>query len=131
MQFCVFAVNIPANWESQPLDADDNPKHMHMFDVPQSSPEHAEALDDFHKTINQPVTIVSLQRIQNPGLYRTHAALEETICGKYLKQKVDVRRLFHGTSEASIKDIATQGFDRIFAADANGKYIVATIIIIA
>ena len=94
---------------------------MHMFDVPQSSSEHTEALENFHKTINQAVTIISLQRIQNPGLYRTHAALEETICDKYSKQKVDVRRLFHGTSEASIKAIAAQGFDRIFAADANGK----------
>ena len=105
------------------MDADGNPKHMHMFDIPQSSPEYAEALDDFQKTINQAVTIISLQRIQNPGLYLTHAALEETICDKYLKQKVkiDVRRLFHGTSEDSIKYIASQGFDRIFAADANGK----------
>ena len=117
---CAFAVTTPVNWESQPLDADGNPKHMHMFDVPQSSPEHTEALENFHKTINQAVTIISLQRIQNPGLYHTHAALEETICDKYLKQKVDVRRLFHGTSEASIKAIAAQGFDRIFASYANG-----------
>ena len=94
-----------------------------MFDVPEGSQEYQDALRRFRETINQQVTIVSLKRVQNPSLYQKHSALEDTIFfNKYSKKKVDVRQLFHGSKEDSIKYIATQGFNRSLAADSNGEY---------
>jgi hypothetical protein len=91
-----------------------------MFEVDKSSTEYKKALEGFFKTIDQTVTILSLKRIQNPGLYRKHAALQVSLCEKYSKKKIDVRQLFHGSKEETMELIATQGFNRILAAEANG-----------
>lgn len=116
-------VELPKTWEPQPMDAADSKESpMHMFDVDQSSSEYQEALKRFHDTIGQTVTVVSLKRIQNPVEYGKHASLKDNIAKKYHK-KVDVRQLFHGSKEDSITVIATQSFNRSFAADANGIYI--------
>ena len=112
------AVNLPDTWAPQ----DGKASGMHMFDVPEGSQEYQDALLRFRETINQPaaVTIISLKRVQNPNLYQLHSALENAIYNKYSKEKVDVRQLFHGSKEDSIKYIATQGFNRSLAADSNG-----------
>lgn len=64
-------------------------------------------------------TIVQVQRIQNPNEYAKHCSLRETLRKKYRKQVLE-KHLFHGTKKDSVPDIAHQGFNRIFAADANG-----------
>ena len=96
---------------------------MHMFDVAETSQEYQDALRDFHATINQKVTVLSLRRIQNPGLYTKHLTLQDTLCGKHKMNKVPVKQLFHGSKEESVKFIATQGFNRSLAAEANGEYL--------
>lgn len=106
------------------MDADGNASTVHMFDVPQGSTEYQEALQNFFDTVNQQVTIASLKRVQNPTLYQKHTTLQDTMCKKYPKKKIDVKRLFHGSSDDSIKYIATQGFNRSLAADANGMYVI-------
>lgn len=94
-----------------------------MFEVDKTSTEYTDALGKFFQTIQQTVTIISLKRVQNPGLYRKHAALQDALCEKYSKKKIDVQqRLFHGSKEDSIELIATQGFNRILAAEENGEY---------
>lgn len=102
------------------MDADHNESTMHMFDVPQGSSEYQEALKNFLDTVGVPVTISSLKRVQNPTLYQKHTTLQDTFTKKYPKKRIDVKHLFHGSSEDSIKCIATQGFNRSLAADANG-----------
>jgi hypothetical protein len=91
-----------------------------MIDVPQGSAEYQEALKRFNETIGQTVTIASLKRVQNPTLYQKHTTLEDTTCKKYSKKKITVKNLFHGCAEESIKFIASQGFNRSLAAEANG-----------
>ena len=96
---------------------------MHMFEVASGSAEFQEALKRFHDTIGSTtVQVVKLERIQNPNEYRRHSTLFETISRKHHNKKIEVKQLFHGCKEDSVKPIATQGFNRNFAADANGKF---------
>ena len=92
------------------------------MDVPPTEAEYNEALRVFNHTIGQKVTIDSLQRVQNYTLYTQHKSFLESIKMKYPhKDKVTVKQLFHGSREESLSPIYTQGFNRNFAADANGK----------
>lgn len=115
------AVNVPRTWEPQPPKAESGASDMHMFEVDKGSPEYKEALDGFFKTIDETVTIISLKRVQNPVLYRKHIALQDSLCEKYMKKKINTRQLFHGSKEETMEQIATQGFNRILFAEANGK----------
>ena len=115
-------MTLPDTWEPQPTDSAGKPVSMHMFDVVETSQEYQEALRDFHATIKQKVTVLSLKRVQNPGLYAKYIALQESVCVKHKEKKVLVKQLFHGSKEDSVKFIATQGFNRSLAAEANGKY---------
>lgn len=100
------------------------PATVYRFEVPQGSPEYQDALKRFNETIGQTsVTVIKLERIQNPNLYSLHIALRDTVSQKYHCKKIEVKKLFHGTKEASITPITTQGFNRNFAADANGMIV--------
>lgn len=71
-------------------------------------------------------TIISVERIQNFNEYTKHCSFLDSLKDKYSGQ-VLLKRLFHGTSASSVQAIAHQGFNRIFAADANGKgYMILT-----
>ena len=120
--FVFLTVDLPKTWEPQPVGADGKDEPMHMFDVVKDSPEYQEALKRFHETIGQTVTIVSLKRIQNPVEYGKHVSLRELIAKKYQTKTPSIRQLFHGSKGDSIQLIAVQGFNRNFAADANGMY---------
>ena len=120
MSFPFNLVILPSAWDAQPLDNDGNEKTLHMFEVVQGSAEYEEAVKNFNATIGQTVTITGLKRVQNPTLYLKHTTLQETICKKYSKKKVEVRHLFHGCGEDILKYIATQGFNRSKAGDTNG-----------
>ncbi len=89
-------MKLPDAWEPQPVDGDGKVSTMHMFEVVKDSAEYTEALQGFNNTIQQTVTVIKLERIQNPLLYKIHVALEDTVCEKYAKKKIDVRTLFHG-----------------------------------
>lgn len=112
----------PDTWEPQPTDANGKELQMHMFDVPESSSEYKEIVDQFSETTPlSSITIVSLKRVQNPNLYRKHMAFEEAIQEKYSHlKKIDIRRLFHGCPQHVIKPIAVLGFNRNTATTANG-----------
>ena len=112
-------VTLPPSWDLQSVE-DGKPVAMCMLDVAQGSLEYDEALKYFHQRIGAKVTVVKLQRIQNPNMYNIHEAFLESICKKYPGKKIDVKHLFHGSKEESIRLIATQGFNRNFASDANG-----------
>lgn len=117
--FFSYIVVLPSTWEVQPVDASGKASTVHMVDVLQGSTEYQETLQNFHATNNQTLIVTSLKRVQNPTLYQKHTTLQDTICKKYSK-KVDVRHLFHGSDVDSIRFIATQGFNRMLASDANG-----------
>ena len=107
-------------WEEQPKEGG-RAKISHMFDVPASSLEYQDAIKEFAATIQSTkCTIVKVQRIQNHTEYAKHCSFRDTLQHKHGK-KAEERRLFHGTKTDSVDAIAYQGFNRIFASDANGK----------
>ena len=87
------------------------------------STEFQDAVKEFELSMTSSglkYAIVAVKRVQTPNEYQRHCALRQAIQQKHGK-KVLERRLFHGTRQESIEAIAVQGFNRIFAADANGE----------
>ena len=120
MCISVLHVDFPDTWEPQPEEGG-RPKPCHMFEVNAGTVEFQEAVKEFEQTMTGlKYTIVGVKRIQNPNEYVRHCAFRAGLQQKY-GRKVHERNLFHGTRQDSIDAIAVQGFNRIFAADANGK----------
>ena len=82
--------------------------------------EYQNALKRFKETIGSQVTIIKLERIQNLGHYSLHLAFKEDTARKYNRDTVEVKQLFHGLKEDSVDPVMTTGFNRSFAATANG-----------
>ena len=98
-----------------------------MLTVSVDSEEYESALIEFKETMcGRLCSIVDLKRIQNFNEYAKHCAFLDVLKRKYGGQVV-LKRLFHGTSIHSIEAIAHQGFNRIFAADANGRFSLSTV----
>ena len=113
--------DFPDTWEPQPEEGG-RPIPCHMFVVTAGTAEFQGAVKEFEQTMaGFKYTIVDVRRVQNPNEYVRHCAFRAALQQKYGK-KVEERHLFHGTREDSINAIAVQGFNRIFAADANGEY---------
>ena len=111
----------PISWQPQPVE-DGQEKPCHMFNVAINTEEHLAAVKEFEATmLGMEYTIISLHRIQNPNEYTKHLSFLEVLKRKYAGH-VHQQYLFHGTSGKSVQAIAHQGFNRIFAADANGKW---------
>ena len=111
----------PSTWEDEPIK-DGKPVTMHMFPVATGTPEYQDAIKEFEDTVRVPHTIVQVKRIQNRNEYSKYIALRDAIHRKHNKP-VATRRLFHGSKQDSLELIAFRGFNRNFAADANGKTI--------
>ena len=94
---------------------------VHLIDVPASDSEYKDALQEFNNTIGWKVLIVSLKRVENHTVYIQHRSFLEAITQKYPhKGAIVIKRLFYGSKESSITKIYNQGFNRNFAAFANG-----------
>ena len=99
----------------------DGDKTCHLYEVPEGTDEFTDATKEFCEKMGPlKFTIAKVQRVQNPNIYACYDALRRALRRKYGKAVVE-RRLFHGTKPASIEAITHQGFNRNFAADANGK----------
>lgn len=94
---------------------------MHMFPVAAGTQEYQNAIKEFEETVkpHYNVTVMEVKRVQNRNEYAKHIALEQAINRKHGKPVV-TKRLFHGSKQESLDLIAHQGFNRNFAADANG-----------
>ena len=104
---------------------------MHMFPVVTGTQEYQDATKEFEDTVkpHYNVTIVEVKRVQNRNEYAKHIALEQAINRKHGKPVVP-KRLFHGSKQESLELIAVQGFNRNFAADANGMYYIIHVVFI-
>ena len=108
----------PPTWEVQSLDV-----ACHLFDVPKGTVEFDTATKEFSDTMGPlNFSIVSVERVQNPNIHSCYVTLRHSLRRKY-GRTVEERRLFHGTRAESVEAITHQGFNRIFAADANGMII--------
>lgn len=70
-----------------------------------------------------PTNVVSIERVQNPKIYRRYIQEKEDM--RRRRQQIKPARLhvmaFHGTSETSIDQIISNGFNRSYAGTAAGK----------
>ena len=91
------------------------------IEVAEGTPEYDEATHRFKQTLGSyKVTIVKVQRVQNPGEYRRYEAIKAS-WRQNAEGNVKEETVFYGTKKANIEPISKTGFNRIFAAEANGK----------
>ncbi len=96
---------------------------MTRIEVDSGTPEYIEAVKEFKESLRKvgiKFSIKKVERIQNITEYAKHVALNDSIRVKHKKDPL-VKRLFHGSRKESLEPIAAQGFNRNFAADANGN----------
>ncbi len=94
-----------------------------MLEVDKTTPEYVDAVKEFEESMtsrNVNFSIERVERVESKAEYSKHMALQDAIRVKH-KKEPKVRRLFHGSRQDKLHLIAVQGFNRIFAADTNGK----------
>lgn len=65
------------------------------------------------------VCVISIQRVQNPPIYRSYTMKKQSMAEKNGNHKNE-RYLFHGTGYHNVKDICAHGFNRSFCG-SNGE----------
>lgn len=118
---CLYVdTDLPIEWSPQPRDDSGNLMICAFVDVNNLSQEYSNATKKFEETmhVNTKFTIIRVQRVQNPQEYYRYLGLKATwqSAGQIMQEK----ELFHGTKAESISAICASGFNRIFAAEANG-----------
>ena len=99
-----------------PKDGSGKEKEVHLVQLDPKTNEYKKVADQLCKT--SPVTIVKIERVQNPGLYRTYVVRREQI---ELKNGSNEKLLFHGTAGSRCPSINTFGFNRSYCSK-NGKH---------
>ncbi|KAK1902579.1 Protein mono-ADP-ribosyltransferase PARP14 [Dissostichus eleginoides] len=111
--------DIPAGWDAMPAGASSL-----AVPIVAGSPEHAEVLNLFQATC--PKNIVKIERIQNPGLWKS-LQIQKRVMEQRNNHQNNERRLFHGTCEDTAAHINEHGFNRSYAGKnavcfGNGTY---------
>ncbi len=112
----------PVTWETLSCGKRET---MTMIEVQEGTEEYAHTIKEFQESLPKrkiKFSIEKVQRIENMTEYCKHVALQEALSVKHKKEPL-VRRLFHGSRKGSLQPIAVQGFNRNFAADANGNLV--------
>lgn len=117
--FNFLAIALPKNWDPMPRNQAGNDVNVHVVQLLSTSSEYRDVEMKFHQTVSD-VTIVSIERIQNPQLYQAYQLRKEKM-DRDNGGSANERQLFHGTSPESVTKINTQGFNRSFSGTANGK----------
>ena len=99
-----------------PKDGSGKEKEVHLVLLDPKTNEYKKVADQLCKT--SPVTIVKIERVQNPGLYRTYVVRKEQMD---LKNGSNEKLLFHGTAGSSCPSINTFGFNRSYCGK-NGNH---------
>ncbi|XP_036396640.1 poly(ADP-ribose) polymerase family member 14-related sequence 1 [Megalops cyprinoides] len=119
--------------KQEALEQDSLPKHWDpmtgneqyvMVPLQVGMQEYNEVLGLFQKTCRNQV--LKIERVQNPTLWKSFEILKQAMDKKNRHQNNE-KRLFHGTSEPTIKPINLRGFNRSYAgknaaAIGNGTY---------
>lgn len=113
----------PATADVPPTWTDGDPVVATLVEV--DDPEERGAVVDAFAVTAQ-VEIVSVRRVQNLPLLRSHLALKETMLARGDMPKTELERpaMFHGSDADSARKIVQQGFNRSFCgknATAYGK----------
>jgi len=77
---------------------------------------------------NYPVVIKTMQRVENPELYKLFKIKEQGVKLVHGLASANIITLFHGTRNANVESIASQGLNRNFGAKASnlGRAVYAT-----
>lgn len=113
--------DLPMEWSHQPKDPSGKSQTCAFVDVNSYSQEFKDATQRFTETMDgsfSKFTIIRVQRVQNPQEYYRYLGLKASwqSTGRVIHEK----ELFHGTKLESISAICSSGFNRNFAAEANG-----------
>ena len=107
---------MPDYWDAQPIDTSGKEKTVHLVQLDAKKREYKRVERLFQST-QHGLTIVKIERVQNPELGRIYAAH---------KKKMDEHKgssekwLFHGTAGNNVTAINAKGFNRSYAG-AHGK----------
>ncbi len=115
-----FCSDYPLTWKTSSLSG--KTEAMNMVEVPKGTQEYANAVKEFEESLAKlkgNFSTEKVQRIENRIEYGRHLAVYRSIREKHKKEPL-VKRLFHGSKQESLELIAVRGFNRNFAADANG-----------
>ena len=97
-------------------DANGKEKTVHLVQLAATKDEYKKVETHFHLT--QTGTIVTIERVQNPGLYGIYAVKKKEMD----EQKgANEKWLFHGTAAKNVAGISNKGLNRSFAG-TNGEY---------
>jgi O-acetyl-ADP-ribose deacetylase (regulator of RNase III) len=116
-------MSLPQTWINPGNSQQEYDLYIHKL---QPSDSEYQTVHTAYTSTGGPVTVLSIERVQNPKAYR-----------RYLQEKADLNRrrqqqiatgaacldvmAFHGTSEASVQQIMSNGFNRSYAGRAAGK----------
>ncbi|KAL9956767.1 hypothetical protein ACROYT_G038300 [Oculina patagonica] len=102
------SANVPSYWTSMPSD-----KQYQRVSLSSTSSEYKEVETLFKKTMNKPVVINSIERVQNPFMWEKYQRKKENMQLAVYKRTLNVneKRLFHGTSPETVEAICKQNFD--------------------
>ncbi|XP_064174947.1 protein mono-ADP-ribosyltransferase PARP12-like [Anguilla rostrata] len=100
------AASVPKHWDQEALPE----FHYKLILLLATSMEFQEVDQQFKQTMPKS-TVHSIQRIQNPCLYKFFQWQEEKMRNKNGGRPVDQRLLFHGTKQSLIETICEQNFD--------------------
>ncbi|XP_041371316.1 protein mono-ADP-ribosyltransferase PARP15-like [Gigantopelta aegis] len=103
-----FETQFPPEWN--PMNKDD---FVMYVQVPPGTKEYDSVIQNFTSTLDQAITIVKIERIQNRTLYCQYHVMKDRFCGQ--NQGIQNERiLWHGTSSNAITSINTFGFNRSY-----------------
>uniref|UniRef100_A0A8C7ZG84 Poly [ADP-ribose] polymerase n=1 Tax=Oryzias sinensis TaxID=183150 RepID=A0A8C7ZG84_9TELE len=111
--------DIPEHWQQMP------PKTTCLVaNVQAGTPEYNEVLQLFQASCKR--NVIKIDRIQNPALWRSLQIKKSELEVRNGHQNNE-KRLFHGTSEDTVKIINERGFNRVYAGKnaayfGNGTY---------
>ena len=115
-------VELPQEWDSHPLDDKGRKERVHLVRLDIDSPEFRDVQDRFMQGIpDGRVSISSIQRVQNPSMYRSYVAKKQSMDEKNGIHKNEWR-LFHGTGYHNVKEINAHGLNRSFCGQVHGTY---------
>ena len=118
-------VEFPSTWSS-----DVERGEVSVVLLLSSSKEYQDISKNFKATLRgEQGVIQKIERIENPILYRQYSFAKDVLAAKRAKE-ISARtatlelELYHGTREDAVQHVIDNGFNRIYAGTASGKFII-------
>ena len=116
MYMCTHAGDLPPNWDPMPTD-----ERCRTVVLSPHSDEHKKVSGKLALTIKR-VQIVRIHRIQNKTLYLQYMGRKQAMDSHNLPHGANELKLWHGCTEAVMKQINHSGFNTSYTA-TKGKFV--------